>query len=120
MSLNIFTHWLLNRFRCEGRLLVHCVVVVLFLQAVCTDQRITRIPARTCSELGDIPNGKVNATSENQYGSVVKYECDVGYQIDTGVPRTYCQGNQVWKHGGILTTCASRFFVLPCFNTLFI
>ena len=61
----------------------------------------------------DITHGKVNATNDNKYGSVVMYECDEGYQVDAGVPHTYCQG-QTWKHGDIKPTCTGKFTSVFC------
>ena len=57
--------------------------------------------------MDDIAHWNVNATNGNKYGSVVVYECDEGYQIDGGVPRTYCQGKN-WKHGDTKPTCTSK------------
>ena len=69
------------------------------------------LPAGTCPALGSIVHGNVKATNSNKYGSVVKFVCDEGYQIDTGVPRTYCEGSQTWRHSDVLsrTTCTSAF-----------
>ena len=66
------------------------------------------VPASTCPAVATatITDGTVNTTDSNNYGSVVRYECDEGYQID-GVPRTYCQGT-TWKHGISKPTCTSN------------
>ena len=45
----------------------------------------------------------MNVTDSNNYGSVVRYECGEGYQID-GVPSTYCK-DKTWKHWDARPTC---------------
>ena len=67
--------------------------------------------ADICPVLGTtIDNGKVNATATNEYGSVVRYDCDEGYQVDDGVPLTFCQGNQTWKDADVPTTCTGKLY----------
>ena len=53
----------------------------------------------------------MNATATNEYGSVVRYDCDEGYQVDDGVPLTFCQGNQTWKDADVATTCTGKLSV---------
>ena len=76
----------------------------------------------TCPALVSIAHGNVNATNSNKYGSVVQYVCDEGYKIDVGVPRTFCESNQTWRHADVFsrTNCTSMStpFHYPAICTL--
>ncbi|XP_077971175.1 sushi, von Willebrand factor type A, EGF and pentraxin domain-containing protein 1-like isoform X2 [Styela clava] len=48
-----------------------------------------------CGNLKSPKNGKVVCTVEDQYESVCKYQCDMGYDI-TGTTTRICQGDSTW------------------------
>ena len=67
------------------------------------------LAAGTCPDLGNWDdNGNVTATNKNQFGSVVSFDCKQGYQVDAGVPLTFCTGNKTWKDSNIKTNCSGE------------
>ncbi|KAK2173065.1 hypothetical protein NP493_905g00052 [Ridgeia piscesae] len=88
-------------------------------ETICSESRQwTSIPscsAELCTSTdpysGTISHGNINVTDSNNYGSVVRYECGEGYQID-GVPSTYCK-DKTWKHWDARPTCTGKPCLVP-------
>ena len=59
----------------------------------------------TCPAQEPIPNGEVQCTLDNAYGSVCVVVCNPGYEIDEDI-QTTCQADHTWDN--LLPSCNSK------------